>query len=235
MNTSRMQLSIVIPTFNEASNMSRLLPYLRTHADATETEIIVVNACKTTDDTAKIAQAEGAIVYTCMDCCRAAQMNLGASKARFDTLYFVHADVLPPSSFAEDIAQALAAGNVFGWFSYQFDSPSRLLKINARNTRRDGIFAGGGDQTLFIRKKDFQTLRGFRTDYRIMEDFEFVKRAKRAGLPYTIVLHDVLVSARKYEQNSYLKVNLVNLLMFGLFYLRCPQTWMKRIYKKFLR
>ncbi|MEM9991992.1 MAG: hypothetical protein AAF738_09515 [Bacteroidota bacterium] len=71
--------------------------------------------------------------------------------------------------------------------------------------------------------------------YRIMEDFEFVKRAKRTGLPYKIVTNDVLVSARKYADNSYLKVNLVNLLMFILFILHCPQTWMKRLYGSLLR
>lgn len=230
-----MQLSIVIPTFNEAKNISRLVRYLRKHSDTRTTEIIVVNACTTTDNTAELAQEAGAKVYDCEDCCRAVQLNLGASKASYDILYFVHADVLPPSTFMEDIADALAAQNDFGWFSYQFDSSNEWLKMNARYTRKDGIFAGGGDQTLFIRKTVFQELGGFRTDYRIMEDFEFVKRAKRTRLKYTVIPSDVLVSARKYVHNSYLKVNAVNLLMFMLFYLRCPQNWMRGLYKSLLK
>ncbi len=226
-----MQLSIVIPTFNEAQNISALVAYLVAHTKAESTEVIVVNACKTTDNTAQLAQQAGAKVYECMDCCRAAQLNLGAAKAQYETLYFVHADVLPPKEFMQNISAALQAGYEFGWFSYQFNSSSPWLKINACYTRRDGIFAGGGDQTLFIKKTVFNTLGGFRTDYRIMEDFEFVKRAKRQGFRYTIIPNDVLVSARKYVQNSYLKVNLVNLVMFILFSVNCPQTIMQRFYR----
>lgn len=226
-----MQLSIVIPTFNESHNIGKLVRYLASQTDPEQTEILVINACKTTDNTANIAAAAGAKVYECEACCRAAQLNMGARLANYHTLYFVHADVQPPQNFSTSIEKALQNGYDFGWFSYQFDSPNRWLKINAHWTRSDGIFAGGGDQTLFIRRPIFQQLKGFREDYIIMEDFEFVKRAKRMGLPYTIVPKDVLVSARKYDRNSYLKVNIVNFIMFVLFTLRCRQDWMLRFYK----
>ncbi|MEM9991993.1 MAG: glycosyltransferase [Bacteroidota bacterium] len=149
MNTKEMPVSIIIPTYNEAANIQHLVNYLQQYSPEATTEIIVVNACKTTDDTASIAQSAGARVYECKDCCRAAQMNLGAANAQFEILYFVHADVLPPPSFQRDIQQAFQEGNVFGWFSFKFDSSSKWLKINARYTRGDGIFAGGGGSNTF--------------------------------------------------------------------------------------
>ncbi len=229
-----MHLSIVIPTFNEADNIGKLVAYLVAHTKAECTEVIVVNACKTTDRSAQIAEQAGATVYECTDCSRAAQLNMGARKATYNTLYFVHADVLPPENFAENIEQALQEGHDFGWFSYRFNSSSPWLKINARYTKQDGLFAGGGDQTLFITKANFEALGGFREAYRIMEDFEFMKRAKRTDLSYTIIPNDVLVSARKYTNNSYLKVNIANLIMYILFSVNCPQQWMLRFYRSIL-
>lgn len=229
-----MQLSIIIPTLNEVQNLKRLLPYLFQHSDDRLHEIIIANSDQTTDDTATFATEIGARVLSCEACNRAVQMNQAAATATGDVLYFIHADVLPPADFLDAIARAFRRGVDFGCFSYQFDSPKKLLRINAYFTRFDGLFAGGGDQTLFIRKEDFEQLGGFDPEWCIMEDFDFTKRAKAAGLRYDIISQDALVSARKYENHAYIWVTLTNLWVFILFWLGVHPTRLKETYQRLL-
>ncbi|MEM9847215.1 MAG: TIGR04283 family arsenosugar biosynthesis glycosyltransferase [Bacteroidota bacterium] len=229
-----MAISIIIPTLNESANLSRLLPYLKKYAPQEDVEIIVVDSVKSEDGTAQLAHQLGAKVVRCDACSRAVQMNLGVRHAAFEVLYFIHADVYPPATYWQDIQTAIQQGADYGYFSYQFDSPKKLLKLNAFFTRFDGVFAGGGDQTLFIKKSVFSNLGGFREEMCIMEDFELTKRAKKLGFQHQIVQADALVSARKYERNSYLRVTLVNLLAFVMFWLKRPPSSIRRVYKRLL-
>ncbi|MEL7221559.1 MAG: glycosyltransferase [Bacteroidota bacterium] len=173
-----MDINIIIPTCNEEANIGQLITYLQQHSAA---EIIVANSPDTTDATAAIAQQAGATVIACPQAGRAAQMNFATQQTRSELLYFVHADTLPPPSFVADIQQALATDYSLGYFSYRFTSDRWLLKINSYFTRYNGLFAGGGDQTLFIRRCVFDQLRGFDESLRLMEDFDLVARAVRAG------------------------------------------------------
>lgn len=74
----------------------------------------------------------------------------------------------------------------------------------------------GGDQTLFITRAFFNELGGFKESYQIMEDFEMIQRIQ-ANTEFKIFPKDTVVSARKYEDNSYLKVNFVNFVVFMMY------------------
>lgn len=230
----KLQLSIVIPTLNEAKNIRQLIPYLQKQSNAGRIEIIVVDAAASQDGTDIIATQLHAKVVKCAACSRAKQLNLGAKAAKADLLYFVHADVLPPPNYFTLVMDAFNKGNQWGFFSFQFDSQKWYLKINSFFTRFDGLFAGGGDQTLFIQKSLFEQMNGYNPDCKIMEDFELVKRLKRTKRNYCIIKRDVIVSARKYNQNSYIRVNMVNLYMFILFWLNVPQDKMIQTYRRLL-
>ena len=122
-----------------------------------------------------------------------------------------------------------------GFFSYRFDRPGLLLKINASFTGEDGIFTGGGDQCLFIKKDVFERLGGFDDTQQLMEDFEFFGRMKKENVSYKIVKNDLIVSARKYTNNSYVRVNLSNLLLFMLFKLGYPSEKLKALHNRLIR
>jgi rSAM/selenodomain-associated transferase 2 len=227
-----MNITIIIPTYNEAAQIERLINHLRKYTSA---PTLIANSPNTTDNTAELALAAGAEVLSCPVGGRAPQMNYAAEQTTADILYFVHADTLPPASFLNDIEQALERGNDFGYFSYQFASEKLLLKFNSYFTRYDGLFAGGGDQTLFIRRTAFQQLGGFRNDLRLMEDFDLVKRAKAEGLQHCLIPNDAIVSARKYDNNSWMRVNLVNLWVFLLFHCGVSSDRLCQTYRKLLR
>ena len=108
------------------------------------------------------------------------------------------------------------------------------MKVNAFCTRLPFIWCRGGDQTLFIRKKDFLKVGKFREDYQIMEDYEFIIRAKKV-LKFKIIPKNVIVSARKYKTNSYLRVQKVNLKVMQMFLSRkASQQEMMETYQRIL-
>jgi hypothetical protein len=66
-----------------------------------------------------------------------------------------------------------------------------------------------------------------------MEDFEFIRRLRKRE-SFTIIPKDTVVSARKYQENSYLKVNIVNLIVFMMFFLGASQQTMLHAYKQLI-
>lgn len=229
----RISISIIIPTLNEASNLSRLIPHLQQHGRKNLREIIVVDG-ESTDDTLAVAMNSGADQVLTAVQGRAKQMNAGAKAASGNVLYFVHADALPPSSFVKDIVAALEDGFPAGCYRFRFDSSRRILKINAWFTRFDRKMCRGGDQTLFVTRQLFDSLNGFQEDFVIMEDYDFIRRA-RAENPFKIIPKEVLVSARKYDENSYLRVNLANLYVFTLYRWGASPEYLHKAYLRLIK
>lgn len=227
-----MKISAIIPAFNEGENIGALVTYIHQHGKDSISEVIVVDG-QSDDQTVSVAQHSGAMVFISPVRSRAAQMNLGASHATGDILYFVHADVKPIESFASDIHDAIQSGYPSGCYRYRFDSSSRLLKANAYFTRFRGIMCRGGDQTLFIEKKLFHSLQGFDESFVIMEDYDFIQRIRKRNR-FIIIPKYITVSARKYKSNSWLRVQVANLVVFILYFLRLPSKKMATLYKRML-
>ena len=209
-----MSLDIIIPTLNEYQNLKILLPYLKQHISNSDTKIIVVDAQKSTDDTAQLCRLHDIMYLKSAYNQRASQMNEGALQTTADHLIFIHADVLPPATFVPDILSALSDKYDFGLFPYTLDSPSFMLKINSWFTNFHMLMAGGGDQCHFMTKTCYTALGGYDSSYNLMEDFDFFDRIKASEYQYTIVPSKAIVSARKYDKYSWFRVNLVNLIVF---------------------
>lgn len=228
-----MTITIIIPTYNEAGNIGKLINYLKANSNDSVAEIIVTDG-GSTDNTIEIAAAEGATAVLSPGKGRAAQMNYGASLAKGEVLYFIHADTLPPEKFANDIVKAISSGYNFGRYKTRFLSRNPILRINEWFTRFDLFICYGGDQTLFIKKDLFNELCGFKPDMLIMEEYEFCKRAKEKGR-YIIMKDSALISARKYEKNSWFKVQLANYKVVNMYKKGASQQSMVELYKKMLK
>lgn len=228
----QLRISVIIPVLNEVSNVNDLIPFLLQYGGDFIEDLIVVDG-GSTDNTCQVAVNLGAQVINSDIRSRAVQLNLGALHARGNVLFFVHADARPTKSFAEDIQIARIKGYKAGCFRYRFDSDARLLKVNSWFTRFNGFFSGGGDQTLFITRDFFDTLEGYDNEYCFMEDFELVRRIKRKT-NFCIIPKSITVSARKYQNNSWLRVQLANLSVFMLFHFGMAPDKLKKMYSTFL-
>jgi rSAM/selenodomain-associated transferase 2 len=225
-------ISIIIPTLNEAAGIGRLISFLVEHNNNHVKEIIIADA-GSLDDTISIAAKAGAKTVRSPKKGRAAQMNYGAGFATGDILYFIHADSFPPESYTKDIINAIGEGFSSGRYRTTFDSRKFILKINAFFTRFDWFICYGGDQTFFITRDLFKKIGGYNDSMLIMEDYEIVKRAKRAGR-YKIFSKPALVSARKYDTNSWLAVQLANRKIVKMYKQGVSQEEMVRKYKQLL-
>ncbi len=226
-----MFLSIVIPTYNESENIQTLIRRLQI-SNHKNLEIIVCDG-GSTDDTKSKVQDLGVAFYTSPKKGRSQQLNFGASKTKGNTLYFVHADTLPPITYFEDIENAITDGFSLGCYRFQFDSDKRMLKFNAYCTRFDGLMCRGGDQSLFIKRELFDQLNGYCEQHKVMEDYDIIIRARKTE-QFKIIPKNVIVSARKYDYNSYLKVNFANLLAFTMYYAKADHGRIISVYKKLL-
>jgi rSAM/selenodomain-associated transferase 2 len=224
-------VSIIIPAYNEEENIGKLVCYLKQHAPAAE--IIVVDG-GSTDETLTIARHAGAHAVLSPQKGRGAQMNYGASIAKGDIFYFVHADVFPPTSFVADIEKAVTDGYSFGRYIMRFNTQKWYLRVNEWFTRFDWFVCYGGDQTLFVQRSLFEQSGGFRSDMRMMEDFEFTKRLKDMGARYKIFKKGALISDRKYDNNSWWQVQKANYTIVKMYKKGASQDAMEAIYKKML-
>lgn len=227
-------ISIIIPAHKEKKNIEYLVDVLSHLKTYEPVEIIVALSPESKDDF-KQEIKEKANFLRCSKKGRASQMNAASKMANGDVFAFLHADVKPPKSFLLDIRKTIENRFDAGFFSYRFDKPSLPLKVNSYFTAKDGIFTGGGDQCLFIKKNVFESLGRFSETQILMEDFEFFRRMKEQKIRYKIVKSNLIVSSRKYECNSYLRVNLSNLLLIVLFKMGYPSQKLKTIHDKLIR
>ncbi len=223
---------MIIPTLNETENLRNLIPLLFSNGNKDWIEVIVADA-NSEDQTQSVSEQHGAKYVSCSIKSPGAQMNAAAKIARGEFLYFVHADTRPLPSFVEDIKASISKGYLAGCYRYRFDSEDFLLKINSWFTRFNGLFSGGGDQTLFIKKTFFEDLNGFDEEYIIMEDFDLVRRI-REKTEFLIIPKSIKVSARKYENNSWLRVQLANLAVFIYFLSNKQPSKIKNLYCRLL-
>ncbi|WP_034256986.1 TIGR04283 family arsenosugar biosynthesis glycosyltransferase [Adhaeribacter aquaticus] len=225
-------ISIIIPTYNEEEHVGALVHHLWQFSQNQVAEIIVTDG-GSQDNTLAAAEKAGARAVLSPRKGRAAQMNYGTTLATGNIYYFVHADSWPPATYVQDILEAIAAGYQLGCYRFKFRSDKLMLRLNSYCTRFDRIMCRGGDQSLFVLKTVFEELGSYKDNYVIMEEYDFIIRARKK-YSFKIIPKDVLVSARKYDNNSYLRVNLANLTVFLMFYAGCSQLLMLNTYKRLI-
>ena len=227
-----MHLSIIIPTYNEVSTIATVITHLQ-HCLLGKQYEIIISDVGSTDETVAIANTLGIKTVVSKIKGRAGQMNCGVKNASGTIYYFVHADSLPVASFYEDIKSAVSGGYDCGSFRTKFDNAMWLLKFNAFFTRFNYLFFRGGDQSIFITKDLWQQVGHYKESMLIMEDYDFLARIWQQG-KFKLIPKATLVSARKYEENSWLTVQLANLKIVKMYKKGASQQEMLVKYKELL-
>jgi rSAM/selenodomain-associated transferase 2 len=189
-------VAVVVPALNEAAPLPATLAPLLAEAD-----VVVVADGGSSDDTADTARALGAHLVADASG-RGAQMNAGARSTDAEILVFVHADTLLPAGWAADVREVLSDPTVsLGAFTFATDSPRVSMAIVELLVALRCAIAHTpyGDQAYFLRRDTFDALGGFK-EMPLLEDFEFVRRAKRLGRVRTLKGRRAITSARMWER-----------------------------------
>lgn len=222
-----MKLSVIVPMLNEAGAIAATLEALRTGAP--DAEIVVVDG-GSIDGSVEIARGrcerliEGARG-------RARQMNAGAAAATGDALAFVHADTIVPTSFASDIAAALADRRVAGGrFDLAFETHTVALDVIAAMIRLRSRLARSatGDQAIFVRRQTFEQLGGYR-DLDLCEDVDLVRRMRRTGR-IACLRSRVITSSRRWRRDGTIRTVVRMWVIKSLFLAGVSPAWLKRHY-----
>jgi rSAM/selenodomain-associated transferase 2 len=193
-----MRLSAVIPTWQEEARIGRAVAAARDIADE-----VVVSDGGSTDRTAAIARAEGAVVLQEARG-RGQQLAAGAAHASGDVLLFLHADTLLPPEARGSLERVLqdsrvSGGNFFLRFEPR-DAPVGKLFTWLYDVRCRVLRIYYGDSPLFVRREVYWRLGGFPAQP-LFEDRDFIRRLERAGR--TVYVRDVeaVTSGRRYENH----------------------------------
>ena len=199
-------ISIIIPTLNEADSIGGLLPELLAIPGV---ELLVVDG-GSTDNTADIAKSYGVQVLNTSPG-KAAQMNAGAEAAHGDILLFLHCDTKLAPGFVEQVRGALSQPGVSaGAFRLSIDGQGLGLRVIEWliNFRSNVLQMPYGDQGIFVTTDMFFSVGPFPSQP-IMEDFQLMRKLKKKGRIEILPLN-ATTSARRWERLGVLKTTIIN-------------------------
>ena len=203
-----MKISVVVPAFNEERLLPGSLASIRAAMRGFDglgwaSELIVCDN-NSTDRTAEIARAAGAIVVFEPVNQIARARNSGAAAATGDWLIFVDADSHPSAQLFADAAEQIQAGRCLaggstvrmdehfllaGFFTWTWNWSSRLGRLLA------GSF-------IFVEAAVFRQIGGFNNELFAAEELDLSKRLKKLARETDkgiVILHShpLVTSARK--------------------------------------
>ena len=170
-------LSIIIPTLNEAIHLPLLLSDI--NASPHNFELTIVDG-GSTDLTTSIAQINGVNILKSLEQSRGYQLHIGASNAKGDWLLFLHADSRLDPRWSKSIYKIInnKTSENFAWyFDFKIKKSNlqfRFLEI-AVALRSYFLQRPYGDQGLLIHKNLYNLSGGF-SKLKIMEDLDLITR-----------------------------------------------------------
>ena len=215
-------ITVIIPARNEEKSIAKALKRIK------GAEVILVdNGSK--DNTVKLAKKYCKVIS--YKGTRAAAQNYAVQKAKGDVLLFLHSDTRLPKGWKKLIEKKMHNPKVIGGsFFMKFDSKHLLIVIGSRYIwLRTLLFKRFyGDQGIFVRKKVFMKMRGFKNQA-LMEDYEFCSRLRKKG-KLAIIMKPTVTSARRYTQRGILKNHLINQFLKVCYWLNVDRKTMHKIY-----
>ncbi|PHI18768.1 hypothetical protein CEQ90_16065 [Lewinellaceae bacterium SD302] len=225
---TQIDISVIIPTLNEADNLPQRILELSTALNGESYEIIVSDG-GSNDATPKLA-AQLADRYVSGPSGRACQLNVGAKQAKGRWLYFLHADTQPPVKLAYWFKWMDKNDCKAACFQMRFDHRSPTLNLLGYCTRFDIDAFRYGDQSLLVRHDAFRSVAGYDQSFHLMEGNDIVKRLKKKH-GFTVLPDYVVTSARKYRRYGALYLQGIYIFIYCLRQLGLSQNRLLKFYR----
>lgn len=206
------ELSVIVPTLNEAGTIGRLLDALAAQR-MVSLELLLCDG-GSTDGTAALVRGRAGdipfpVTVTESEPGRGRQMNVGAAAARGETLLFLHADSIlaAPLALREGLDHLAAAGarrgdnRVAGHFRLRFAGDGTTTLPYRFYERKAQLHRSGcthGDQGLLVHREFFGRIGPFDEELPILEDLRIAERIATAG-EWVLLPAELVTSARRFE------------------------------------
>ena len=230
-------VSIVIPVLHDAPELVSLLDSLARHVppgdavDDCDYEVVVANGDETDSSITSLREKYAAVRWITSRPERARQMNAGARVAVGEWLLFLHADTCPEPGWIDEMRRVgrdpHVSGGAMRFVLRSQATRARLLEHGvAWRVRWLGL--PYGDQGLFVRRSVFEQLGGYRL-LPLMEDVDLVRRVRTTGRMVSLEV-PIVVSARRWEREGWLRRTGLNMLLLGLYSAGVSPQRLARVY-----
>lgn len=229
--SSKCRISIVISVLDEPEDINLAIEKVLCQQSDEDFEIIAVDGDPNGETINAIFHMD--VITAVSEKGRAKQMNAGADLAKGEILLFLHADTELPPLALEKISRTLEDDRyVGGAFDLGIDSDNFWIKVIAARARIRSRLTRipYGDQAIFVRKRYFEEIGGFK-DLPFLEDVELMRRIKKRGDKIFILRDQVKTSARRWEKEGILYTTLRNMLVVSLYRLGVSPHRLARYYR----
>lgn len=220
-------ISVVIPVWNDAACLARLLADLRA---AGAFELVVVDGGS--DDGSFAVAEEHADVALRAPKGRAEQLRAGTAIASHAWLWFLHADTRVSPPVASEFARNLPQAPGWGWCNVRLEGAAWPLRMIEKGMNWRSALTGvtTGDQGIFAHRRLLEAAGGV-PNQSLMEDVELCRRLRRLAPPRRLRA-TITTSSRRWEHHGIARtVALMWALRLRYLFGADPNALAKRYYR----
>jgi len=199
-----MQISVIIPTFNEEATIEKTLDAISRLVNVDE--VVIVDggsADKTTEIIENYGLKKPFKLVKFGEANRGRQLHEGARHASHEIFWFLHADTRPAQGCAREIKKYMNHDSIVGGnFKVLFDGGSRWARFMMwlhPQLQATGLIYG--DSAIFARRATYEKIGGYKP-IPILEDVDFVKRLRRKG-DFRFLTKAVTTSSRRFREGGF--------------------------------
>lgn len=227
---SRIELSLIVPTLNEAEGIEAFLMGLAAQ-QGVSFQVVLCDGGSTDDTMQKVSDLmvdfPFPLILVHAEKGRAQQMNAGVREATGEYLLFLHADSSFPDSYAFDKALSFlrqAEGRagcerIAARFSLRFQAKAEILPFSSYyaeyKARLDRCGCTHGDQGFLISRSFFTKAGPFDQSCLVMEDTRFAETVRSMG-SWELLPTEIVTSFRRFETEGTVARQVLNMILMTL-------------------